>query len=370
MSNNFLDIQKGSRAQQWPYVISVLIFVLIVGVMWTWYAEVPTGAPAAHVPRVSDSEVSPSPPASSVPVIALNHSTEEHTEDGQAQIGGDVTIAPPEHIPQPLPELVGTLPDPDIFSAKVIFVKDQETGKVLYGKQEYAERPIASITKLMSALVLLEQGIDWRAHAVVSPDNVSGTHMYSGEQYTHEDLWRAALVGSSNKAVLTLVDSSGWTREDFLARMNEKALELGMTDTRFADPTGLHVGNVSTAADITMLLEEAMAFNEISGAVLEPEHTLHATNQFKTHHMWSTNWLLLGWVTNQLDDFRGGKTGYIPQSGYNFTMQVGSDDGHVIDVVVLGATSNQARFSEARDIAEAVFENYRWPSKVDGTQEL
>jgi len=363
MANNFLDIHTRVRAKQWPYAISVLLFVLIVGVMWTWYAEVPVSPPQQDFPNLSDERPIPSPPESSGLPVSLVPVTQP-TEDGQ-QIGGDVTIAPPEHVPQPLPELTGVLPDPDMFSAKVLFVKDQETGKILYGKNEYTERPIASITKLMSALVLLEQGIDWRAQSVVSPDDVSDSHMYAGEQYTREDLWRAALVGSSNKAILTLADSTGWTREDFVARMNEKSLELGMTDTHFEEPTGLNVGNVSTAADVSILLEESLRFNEISQAVLEPEHTLHATNQFKTHHMWSTNWLLLGWVTNQLEDFRGGKTGYIPQSGYNFSMQLADEEGHVIDVVVFGAANNNARFSEARDIANAVFENYTWPKEEE-----
>ena len=75
--------------------------------------------------------------------------------------------------------------------------------------------------------------------------------------------------------------------------------------------------------------------------------------------MWNTDWILLDWIPNEFAVFHGGKTGYITASGYNFTMRV-ENDGHMLDVVVLGASSHEGRFTEARDIAKWVFTNYKW----------
>ncbi len=167
---------------------------------------------------------------------------------------------------------------------------------------------------------------------------------------------------------MTLADSVGWDLETFVARMNEKAQELGMGDTYFMEPTGLDAGNVSTASDLVLLLEESLKHKEIQDALLTSEYNLYSEERSKKHHMWNTNWLLLGWIPNTFDHFAGGKTGYIPASGYNFVMQVANGEGRTLDVVVLGTTSHEARFTEARDAAMWVFDAYQWPESY-GTQE-
>jgi serine-type D-Ala-D-Ala endopeptidase (penicillin-binding protein 7) len=281
--------------------------------------------------------------------------------DDVVQAGGDVVIAPPEVVKPKLPELIkGKIPQDD-FSAESMIVKDNESGMVMYRKSEYSERSIASLTKLMSALVVLEKNPDWLNLATVIEDDIFDTHMYAGDTYTIEQLWQAALVGSSNKAIYTLADAVGWPRVAFVERMNQKALELGMIQTKFIEPTGLDAGNQSTASDLAMLLNEALRSEKIRTAMATKELNLYSEERQKKHHMWNTNWLLLGWITNDLHKFRGGKTGYIPESGYNFMMQVSDADNHIIDVVVLGANSHEARFTEARDIAEWTFDSYKWP---------
>ncbi len=275
-------------------------------------------------------------------------------------IGGDIQILPPKQIKPKLPELVGEMLDPNQFTANSIIIKDQKTGAVLYHKNEYQSRPIASITKLMSALVLLEKNLNWSATTTVIGADLLGTHMYAGDVYTLEDLWLAALVGSSNKAILSLANALDWPVEAFVERMNQKALELGMTETYFTDPTGLDDTNISSASDVAILLNEALSWEEISRVLLIPEHNLYAKERGKNHHIWNTDWLLLGWIPHNFVDFRGGKTGYIPAAGYNFTMQVGNEAGNIINVVVLGVNSHEGRFTEARDMANWVFANYVW----------
>lgn len=276
--------------------------------------------------------------------------------------GGDVEVAPPVPTPPPpaLPVKVGTSTPPAVSQANIM-VKDHESGAVLWGSSEYVEHPIASLTKLMTALVLLEQGpLPLEQSAVVVSDDISDTHMVAGDTYTLQELWHAMLVGSSNKAASTLVDALSPSRDAFVVRMNQKALELGMANTVFLEPTGLSDGNRATASDVAILLREAMRQEAIVSAVRTPEYEIFSPERNKRHKFWNTNWLLLGWVPHSFD-IRGGKTGYIPASGYNVAVEIADKNGHLLDVVVLGADTNEARFEIARDIAVWTFENFQWP---------
>ena len=276
------------------------------------------------------------------------------------KIGGDIEVPPPIQKPQ-LPELVGETLPPESFTAHSVMVKDLGTGALLYRKNEYDKWPLASITKLMSALVILENDPDWATSTVVIGEDALDAHMYAGDIYTLDELWQAGLIGSSNKAIISLVNALGWTETAFVERMNQKALELGMVDSTFVDSTGLDPGNVASASDTAILLNEAMKKEKITKALLTTEYSLYSKERKKEHHMWNTDWLLLGWIPHQFKEFYGGKTGYIAVSGYNFTMRVGDGAGHVVDVVILGTESHEARFNEAKKIAEWALSNYKWP---------
>lgn len=280
------------------------------------------------------------------------------------EIGGDGVFEPQPSLVVPSLNSSSTLPDPSVFSASYMLVKDVETGTILFSKDSYQTHSIASITKLMTALVLLEYDVNWATSTiVVGPDSLD-THVYAGEEYQLSDLWKAMLVASSNKAALSLVNAIGTGGEnEFIVRMNEKAHELGMSDTLFVDVTGIDEGNISTASDIVILLNEALRTEEIREAVSLPEYTLYSDVKDKNHHMWNTNWLLLNdpkpWIYHNFDMIIGGKTGHISLSGYNFVVEV-EKNGHPIDIVILGADSNESRFMQARDIGEWVYTNYIW----------
>lgn len=280
-------------------------------------------------------------------------------------VGGDITVNPPVQLPPPppVPMLVGELPTSTTFTAKSIFVKDKVSNKVLYAKDEYEQRPLASITKLMTTLVLLERPIDWTATSTAVEGELADNHVYPGEEFTLEDFWNAALVASSNRSIMTLVHANGWQEDAFVERMNQKAAELGMTNTHFFEPTGLDESNVSTASDIAILIDEALKNEKISSTLLKKEYNLDIIGLKKDRHIWSTNWLLLGWVPQNTFTILGGKTGYIPASGYNFAMQVKNDAGHELNVIILGADVHEERFTEARDVADAVFKAYQWPEE-------
>lgn len=274
------------------------------------------------------------------------------------QVGGDIDFSS-SIITIPSLNSSSTPIDLSEYTASNILVKDKDSSMMLLGKNSYEKHSLASITKLMSGLVLLEQNLDWKVVTVVSPDKVSGTNIYPGDTFTLDELWKAAFVASSNKAILTLVDASGLSREEFVIRMNEKAKELGMSDTVFVEPTGLDPNNISTASDIVLLLNEALDQDKLKEVLNLREVTLYSKERKKEIHMWNTDWLLLNWVPNKLN-ILGGKTGYIDDSLYNFTVAIQDENGHVIDIVILGATEHEFRFTEANKIAEWIFANYTW----------
>lgn len=273
--------------------------------------------------------------------------------------GGDTVVPPP--FPTPVLREGASSTPPHSMTAQNILVKDKASGTMLYQRDVYGKRPLASITKLMSALVLLERDVPWTSTTVATSDNVFDTFIAPSNTYGITDLWQAALVGSSNQALLTLVDAvypEG--RRAFVARMNEKARELGMIDTMFVDPTGLDESNISSASDVALLLSEALRSETIQNVLATSELNIATTEGKYPKHIWNTNWLLLRWIPHSLVSLLGGKTGYVPAAGYNFAMEVANKEGNVLQVVILGAETHEARFSEARDIAQWIFENYVW----------
>ncbi|MBP7992066.1 MAG: D-alanyl-D-alanine carboxypeptidase [Candidatus Magasanikbacteria bacterium] len=249
--------------------------------------------------------------------------------------------------------------NPADFTGRNIVVRDSGTGKMLYGKAAYDPWPMASVTKLLSALVLLDAPINFASTTVAAVDGAPDNDVAIGATYYVKDLWNAGLISSSNRAVLSLADSTGLTREEFVGRMNEKARQLGMTGTKVVEPTGLDARNQSTAADIAVLLAEALRKPEILESVRVTTYNLADVNGRYGKQIKTTDWLLSGAISNFGLELVGGKTGYIPESGYNFAAETVSSTNHVV-VVVLGARSIDARFTEARRAAEWAYQNFTW----------
>ena len=246
------------------------------------------------------------------------------------------------------------------ISASTVLVKDIATGEVLFGNNQYAPRSLASITKLMSALVLEEYISDWNKIVMSPADTIFDSHVYGYDSTSLEEWFKVALIGSSNRAILTLVDGSGHTREEFLARMNEKAAELGMSDTHFTDPTGIDPGNISTASDTALLLGEALRHEHIVGAlgISSIDHRSSVTE--KTTTIRNTNWLLTQSIRNEFAEPVIGKTGYIVESDYNFSGKFSKSPERQILVVVLGSENETTRFTDATALANWTFANYEW----------
>lgn len=280
-----------------------------------------------------------------------------------AAAGGDIPAVFPVSRPTvPLPKEAIEFGGP--LTAAAVAVVDDYTNTVLYQKNAGAARPLASITKLMSALVLSDLPMNWASTTVVQEDDLdSGSRQVAaGESYTLDDLWRVALIGSSNSAIHALVRASGVSAEQFVRKMNDKARALGLSSLHFVEPTGLDSQNVGNALDVARLLKAALKDDRIYRALQTGEYYATPLNKPARRRVWTTNWLLTNWVPNRFDkDLLVGKTGYIATSGYNFSVRITGERDHTIRVVVLGAASNEARFGEAKALAEWIFSHYVWP---------
>lgn len=251
-----------------------------------------------------------------------------------------------------------------LTAAQSAYVVDERTWSVLFDKASDRVQPMASITKLMTALVVLDQGLDpARVVTILKSDYRAGgiIHTFSGEELTMQDVWMLALIPSDNVAAAALARSTGLSEADFVLAMNTKAAALGMRQTAFAEPTGISEANVSTAHDIALLVQAAMKHVKISDAVRRPVYSFSPLNKEVIRTAKTTNQLLNSFVNREPYTIMGGKTGYTNEAGYCLAVMVdgpGATDDVI--VVLLGAPSNDNRFQEVKGLVDWVYANYQW----------
>jgi D-alanyl-D-alanine endopeptidase (penicillin-binding protein 7) len=237
---------------------------------------------------------------------------------------------------------------PDV-RAEAAIIYNPATREVLWSSNAESERSIASITKVMTALVVFESGIDLATPVTVQLSDVSRastTYLRRGYQVSVDDLVNLLLVGSDNAAARALARVSPYGSAGFVDRMNEKAQELGLTATHYADPSGLLADNVSSAYDMAQLIAYAAADERIGGVMRKTSYTTSAGGK-RVIRANSTNQLV---KTGDIDVL-GGKTGFISRSGYCLASLLRlPQTGQQVAVVVLGAKSNASRFWETRHL--------------------
>jgi D-alanyl-D-alanine endopeptidase (penicillin-binding protein 7) len=232
--------------------------------------------------------------------------------------------------------------------AEAAIIYNPVTREVLWSSNAESERSIASITKVMTALVVLESGLDPSTTVTVAASDVSRastTYLRRGYEVTVENLLNLLLVGSDNAAARALARVSPYGAAGFIERMNEKALELGLVTTHYADPSGLLSTNVSTAYDMAQLIAYAAADERIGEVMRKTSYTMSTGRRTITAN--STNQLV---KTGDID-VMGGKTGFITRSGYCLASLLRlPHTGEQVAVVVLGAKSSASRFWETRHL--------------------
>jgi D-alanyl-D-alanine endopeptidase (penicillin-binding protein 7) len=201
------------------------------------------------------------------------------------------------------------------------FVFDPADGRALYAKNITAVQPIASITKLMTAMIVLDAKLDLNEQVAITEDDVDAlkhtrSRLQLGTLLTRDDLLRLALMASENRAAAALTRAYPGGMAAFVHAMNSKAVELGMQSTRFVDGTGLSSENVSTAEDLAKLVTAAYRYPIIQQYTTLTEHTVSLNNGRLVAYRNSNG--LVKDVHWQIDV---SKTGYISEAGRCLVMQ-------------------------------------------------
>lgn len=239
-----------------------------------------------------------------------------------------------------------------LIPARAVYVVD-EAGHRYVGKAIHQQLPIASITKLMNALVFLEHNPGWDKLVTIRPADdadSSRVNFHNGDKIKVRDLFESMLIGSKNNSAKALARATGMSTEEFVRRMNTKAMEFGLQRSHFADTTGLSAKNISSAAEIAQLAKIAFGNKEIQSATTKAKYSFKAQNTRRFFTVRTTDALLGNGI-----QINGAKTGFINESGYNFVVET-TNGGRRLFVVILGARDNDSRFHLASELIRFVHE--------------
>ena len=243
-------------------------------------------------------------------------------------------------------------PEKLTLQSGVAMIVDDREGVMLYGRDIERRRPIASLTKLMTALVILESGLPLDEPITLTRedrDRLRGTRsrLSFGAVFTRHDLLRAALGASDNRAAAALGRTYPGGDEAMFRAMNEKAQKLGMTQTRFADASGLHNGNVSTANDLVRLVNETRKHQLFQTMTTTP--TFRITDQKSGRQVAFRNTNRL--VHRDSWDIGLSKTGYTAAAGNCLIMQATIAE-RPLTIVLLNSWGKLSRYGDARRIQQ------------------
>jgi D-alanyl-D-alanine endopeptidase (penicillin-binding protein 7) len=234
--------------------------------------------------------------------------------------------------------------------SSVALVQDAESGETLYEKNSDTILPIASITKLMTAIVVLERELDLEQGVAVSAEDLRSTRssrvrgrLRPGSVLSRDELLLLTLMASENRAAAALARTYPGGTEAFVAAMNAEAGRLGLQDTRFADPTGLSPDNVSSAHDLAGLVRAAHSYPLIREYSTRPSAQVRARGG--TVGFRNTNSL----VRSDSWDIELSKTGYISAAGRCLVMQMRVASRDLV-VILLDSWGKYTRVADARRI--------------------
>ena len=258
----------------------------------------------------------------------------------------------------------GSFGQPRLASSKALII-DQETGEVLYGKSTDTQAPIASVTKLMTAMVVLDANLPLDETLTISDADVdllkgTSSRLRIGTELTRAEMMHLALMSSENRAASALGRNYPGGIYAFVAAMNAKARSLGMSNSHFVDSSGLNSANVSTAEDLAKMVRAAYQYPQIR------QVTTTASQEFPVHgyrnplNFVNTNAL----VRNTNSDWVIGlsKTGYISEAGRCLVMQA-QIAGQAVIIVLLDSAGKLSRIGDAQRIR-------KWIESSNGQRHL
>jgi D-alanyl-D-alanine endopeptidase (penicillin-binding protein 7) len=236
-------------------------------------------------------------------------------------------------------------PDALMLRSSVAYVIDQNSGESLFDKNSRAVVPIASITKLMTSMVVLDSKEPMTDQIEVTDEDRdyeknTGSRLSVGSVLSREDMLHIALMASENRAAAALSRYFPGGRPAFLAAMNAKAKQLGMTDTHFENPTGLTSQNVSSARDLVKMVNAAYQYPLIRRFSTDHSYEVYTGKRSLAYN--STNAL----VRNPTWDIGLQKTGFINEAGECLVMQA-TIHGRPMVMVLLDSSGKYSRFADA-----------------------
>jgi len=251
---------------------------------------------------------------------------------------------------------------PPRIEAKAAIVIDADTGRVLYEKDAYSRRAIASTTKIMTAIVAIENGnLDDKVKVSIRAASIWGStiKLKPGEELTLKELLYGMMLRSGNDAALAVAEHVGGTVENFVKMMNDKARELGLKNTAFKTPHGLDVeGHYSTAYELAMLTRYALQNPVFAQIVATKSTTITNRSLYTTNEMLSL-----------YPGADGVKTGYTGKAGRCLVTSA-TRDGFKIISVVLNCSSRSKRAESSKTILDYAFNNYKPYELLRANQEL
>ncbi len=243
-----------------------------------------------------------------------------------------------------------------LASSKALVI-NQLTGEVVYAKNTNEITPIASVTKLMTAMVVLDAQLALDEYIMVSDEDVdmlkgTGSRLAVGTTITRGELMQLALMASENRAASALGRNYPGGTQRFVRAMNQKALDLGMKHTYFVDSSGLNSANVSTAEDLAKMVKAAYQYPEIRQITTQASYALYTPDRVSPLNYVNTNGLVRNsdWVIGL------SKTGFISEAGRCLVMQA-ELAGKPMIIVLLDSAGKNTRIGDAQRIRKWVEEN-------------
>ena len=236
-----------------------------------------------------------------------------------------------------------------VRSLKAIVV-NQNTGEVIYEKNADAKASIASLTKLMTAMVVLDSGLDLNQIITLTKADIdrikrTTSRLPIGSKLSRYELLKAALISSDNRAAFALSRSYPGGRKGFINAMNVKAIQLSMQKSQFRDPTGLDKRNISTAKDLLKLARAAYQYSVIRELTTTVSENIKISKKRNSIGFNNTNPL----VKKDEWDIGLSKTGFIRESGRCLVVQTIIDDQPII-IVLLNSYGKLTRFADVKRI--------------------
>ncbi len=270
-----------------------------------------------------------------------------------------VAVAPPAQYLPPTKLNDSTPP----VQAKAVYLLDVASAYPLYAEHEREAVPIASVTKLMTAVVTRQQyALDEVVTVSKEAATINGSviQLRTGETITVEALLTGLLIQSGNDAAQALAEHRG-SAEAFIAAMNEQAAYLGMTDTVFKDPAGLNDEGRSTARDLGILASYVLRDSTIRSIVQTAATSIQSTDGRFTHQLESSNRLIKTEHPLYMAQVTGLKTGFTPDAGHCLVASATHQGNEVVSVVLHTALSTtEASAAETKKLFSWAFQNYAW----------